>query len=433
MRKSSIVALLFTFLTACNSSNATPITQSPGSGSTDTDFVVSGRYIDLSDAPLGSPSVRSAAGKSFFIKGLVYWPTPIGKGVADPPMLDDALRDGNMAVWSRDLPLMRAMGANAIHVYNVVPPPYDEKTGPITKFLNAAWNGGTKPVYVLMSIHFNGDVLLNPGSVQALAKQYHDLDAKYAKYPAIFGVTISNEIGAGDFITQQKWWDGFNTVAKAAKQGFADGGDADKIVTTSEPDGNIGFVKAGEKFGAAVDAWGINIYRGRTFSTLFTQLKNTTTKPTMLTEYGASAAYHPAWSNTYTWKNGFYQETQCVPDYKNGPSNRDVKELPAKGDPGMPGLVDLVWNNGRWMASGFTDENGILSGGFYFEWTDEWWKSGNKDVHQGNDTFNGGFPGCSDDQAWFGLNSVSAGSGALNVLTRRPTFAQLKQSWKVSP
>jgi hypothetical protein len=55
---------------------------------------------------------------------------------------------------------------------------------------------------------------------------------------------------------------------------------------------------SGEKFGAAVEAWGINIYRGRTFTNLFRQLKNTTTKPTMLTEYGASAAYHPAWSNS---------------------------------------------------------------------------------------------------------------------------------------
>ena len=117
MRKSSTVALLFAFLTACNSSNATLITPVSGSGGADTDFVVSGRYIDLRDAPVGSPSMRLAAGKNFFIKGLVYWPTPIGKGVADPPMLDDALRDGSMAVWSRDLPLMRAMGANAIHVY----------------------------------------------------------------------------------------------------------------------------------------------------------------------------------------------------------------------------------------------------------------------------------------------------------------------------
>ena len=347
-------------------------------------------------------------------------------------MLDDALRDGNSAVWQRDLPLMRAMGANAIHVYNVVPPPFDDKTGPISKFLDAAWNGGTKPVYVLMSIHFNGEALLDNGAVQSLATQYHELDKKYAKYPAVFGVTISNEIGAGKFIDNRQWWDGFNTVAKAAKKGFADGGDADKIVTTSEPDGNIGFVKAGEQFGAAVDAWGINIYRGRTMTNLFEQLKATTKKPAMFTEYGASAAYHPAWKNTYSWRNGFYQLGECHPSTKNGPSNTDVKELPESGDPNMAGLVDLVWNNARWLASGFTEENGIVSGGFFFEWTDEWWKSGHQSVHTGSDAFNGGFPGCSEDQAWYRLNSVSKGSD-LDVLTPRPTLDQLKQSWKQSP
>ena len=99
----------------------------------------------------------------------------------------------------------------------------------------------------------------------------------------------------------------------------------------------------------------------------------------------------------------------------------------------MPGLVDLVWNNGRWLASGFADENGIVSGGFYFEWTDEWWKSGNKDVHQGNDAFNGGFPGCSDDQAWFGLNSVSPGSGGVDVLTPRPTLTSSSRAGSSIP
>ncbi|MBV9646896.1 MAG: hypothetical protein JO043_05490, partial [Candidatus Eremiobacteraeota bacterium] len=294
MRKTLTAALFLTLLSGCNGSNSVP----PPATSTgiDTDFVVQGRYIMESEAPASTSAaslrVRPAslgAAKKFYIKGLVYWPTPIGKNVADAPMLNNALNDGNAAVWKRDLPLMRALGANAIHVYNVTPPGFDEKTGPITNFLTAAWNGGQNPIYVLMSIHFNGDALLNSGAVSSLAQQYHDLDMKYAKYPAVFGVTISNEIGANNFITNQQWWNGFNTVARAAKQGFADGGDANKIVTTSEPDGLIGFVKAGEKFGAAVDAWGINIYRGRTFTGLFEQLKATTNKPTMLTEYGAPA------------------------------------------------------------------------------------------------------------------------------------------------
>ncbi len=434
MRK-FLLAALSLLLAACNSTNVlaglSQPTPAPPSAKMDTDFTANGRYIVLSQAPLGS-SAQRGAGVKFYIKGIVYSPVPIDKGVGDPPILDNALRNGNQPIWSRDLPKMREMGANAIHVYNVVPPPYDKDSGTIDKFLNAAWNGGKKPVYVLMSIHFHGDKLYDAGAVADLATQYHDLCKKYSKYPAIFGVTISNEIGAKKFIEDPTWWTAFNVIAKAAKQGFADGGDPDKIVTTSEADGNIGAVVEGEKNNAAVDAWGINIYRGRGFTDLFGQIRKTTKKPVMMTEYGASTAYHPAWKNTYDWRNGFGQLGQCHPDYKNGPGNTDVKELPDKGDPGMAGLVDYVWNNNRWLASGFTDEGGLVSGGFYFEWSDEWWKAGNPTVHQGNDAFNGAFPGCSEDQAWYGLNAVQRGGG-LDVLTPRPTLDQLKQSWKQAP
>ncbi|HVN69467.1 MAG TPA: hypothetical protein VMU38_07465 [Candidatus Binatia bacterium] len=434
MRKSSLtIAVALVLLTACTSTNNIPATTGSSSkSSVDTDFVVDGRYIDLSDAPLGSTDARPAGAVKFFIKGLVYSPVPIGTTVGDPPILDDALRDANRPIWSRDLPLMRAAGANAIHVYNVVPPPYDEKTGPISQFLDAAWNNNKKPVYVLMSIYFHGDKLLDNGAVQALAKQYHDLDQKYAKYPAVLGVTISNEIADANFLQNPTWWANFNIVAKAAKQGFVDGGDGDKIVTTSEPDGNIGAVKAGEKYNAAVDVWGINIYRGRTFTNLFDQIRQYTKKPVIFTEYGASAAYHPAWKNTYDWRNGKNQLGGCQPGERDGPKDRIVAELPKSGNPGMDGLVDLVWNNGRLLADGFND-SGVVSGGFYFEWTDEWWKGGNANVQQGNDAFNGGFPGCSEDQAWYGVNAVSKGNGTNDVLTPRPTLGQLTQSWSSAP
>ncbi|MGB6602551.1 MAG: hypothetical protein WBE77_15855, partial [Candidatus Cybelea sp.] len=88
-------------------------------GSSGSAFTVSGRFILLN-------------GNKFYVKGMVYSPTPIGNGLSDPPSLDDPLRDANSAIWGRDLPLMRAIGVNVIHVYNVVPPPYDKDTGPIS-------------------------------------------------------------------------------------------------------------------------------------------------------------------------------------------------------------------------------------------------------------------------------------------------------------
>ncbi|MFY9718772.1 MAG: hypothetical protein WAK16_03930 [Candidatus Cybelea sp.] len=428
MAKPLAAALLIALVTACNSSTTTFTSPTAAPGTSDTDFVVSGRYIDVSDAPLGAAGARNAAGVKFFVKGMVYSPTPIGKGVGDPPMLDDFLRDANAPIWSRDLPLMRKMGVNAIHVYNVVPPPYDKDTGPIVKFLDAAWNGGKNPVYVIMSIHFNGDKLFDNNAVQALATQYHDLDQKYAKYPAVMGIAISNEIGAKNFITDPKWWTAFNVIATAAKKGFIDGGDSSKIVTTSEADGNIGAVQEGEKYGAAIDVWGVNLYRGRTFTNLFEQIRQFTKKPVLLTEYGATAAYHTAWKNTYTWKKGPKALGMCVPDSRDGPPSTDAKELPASGDPGMPGLVDYVTNNASTLWSGYND-GGVVSGGFYFEWSDEWWKSGSAAKHIGSDAFNGHYPGCAEDSAWYGLNAVAPGSGALNDLSARPTKAALRQTW----
>jgi len=439
MLKSLIRLIASTFalvaLAACaGSSISSPVlqaTQPPPTGATppppsmDTHFTESGRYIDFSQAPAGE-SVTRVAGVKVFLKGMVYSPTPIGAFPFDSP-----LKDSNAAVWSRDLPLMRAMGVNAIHVYNVTPPPYDSGTGPIYQFLNAAWNNGDHPIYVLMSIFFNGDKLFDQAAVSALATQYHDLDKKYATYPAVLGTSIGNEIGAGNFITNPAWWKAFNQLATAAKQGFKDGGDGDKIVTTSEADGNIGAVQRGEQYGAAVDAWGINIYRGRTFTNLFDQIRSFTKKPVMLTEYGASAAYHPMTHDKYFYTpNDPNAIAHC--ERGGGATNvNDVAELPLSSgsNPNMAGLTDYVQNTTTLLEQGYAMD-GVVSGGFYFEWTDEWWKAnqGNANAHLGNVAFNGAFPGCNEDQGWYGINAVSK-TGGVDALTPRPTLSWLRDTW----
>src|SRR6266404_1996914 len=165
----------------------------PKAGVPNPGFQDCGSAICIVGGGLGGSAPSSSI--KFFIKGVVYSPTPIGAQPFDSP-----LRDSNAAIWSRDLPLMRAMGVNAIHVYNVTPPPYDSGPGPIINFLNAAWNGGDRPIYVIMSVYFTrGAVLSNTDATNAIAQQYHDLDAKYASYPAVLGVTIGNELGLDTF------------------------------------------------------------------------------------------------------------------------------------------------------------------------------------------------------------------------------------------
>jgi len=47
--------------------------------------------------------------------------------------------------------------------------------------------------------------------------------------------------------------------------------------------------------------------------------------------------------------------------------------MPATGKISMAGLNDLVTFSNTQLYQGWKSD-GVVSGGFYFEWTDEWWK-----------------------------------------------------------
>jgi hypothetical protein len=444
-RFATAVCTVFLFFTGCAGSQgqpgAPPTTQQNAAArpnATLTAFTVKGRFIYLSK--------NGASAKKFFVKGVDYGPTPIGAYPWGAPLMNDPLRNANSEIWERDLSLLHAMKANAIRVYNVVPPPYDKDTGPISNFLDAAWGDGSDPIYALLTIYFDGSALDNDASAKDLATQYYDMDKKYALYPAVMGVTISNEIFHAPSWTNAHWWNNFNEVAKAAKAGFAAGGNANKIIATSnhdsvDPTGKILLViHYGELYHAQVDVWGDNPYRGRSFgqgpSGLFTQIRKETTKPVLLTEYGAPASYHPDWLNTYKYPKNLNGPGSCNPTQPSGPVNRNAAELPASGNPGIDGMVDLVSNNSKLISDGY-NEDGVVSGGFYFEWTDEWWKADSNNPayaseHVGDRVFTGHFPGCAYDHAWFGLNAISPGSKKfLDTLTARPTVEALKDAWEL--
>jgi hypothetical protein len=224
-------------------------------------------------------------------------------------------------------------------------------------------------------------------------------------------------------------------------------------VTTSDYDGlttfevkgrqQIAQIYYGEKYHAAVDAWGDNIFRGRSFTefpNLLQQVRDTTDKPVMLTEYGGSAAYHTGETNTYSFpKNNPNKNGVCDPLQATSPLTRDVAELPNNNNknPNMAGLVDYAKNNAELLYSGYKTD-GAVSGGFYLEWTDEWWKADSdnwafRSTHVGDLNFTNYYPGCAKDEAWWGLNAISKSVGAIDKLTPRPTLNALKQVWSAQP
>src|SRR5690606_29730527 len=122
-----------------------------------------------------------------------------------------------------------------------------------------------------------------------------------------------------------------------------------------------------------IDLWGLNVYGGLTFGTLFSEFAAMSTKPMYLGEYGVDAynttigAYDP--ESQATANKGFTEEI----------------------------LANLV-----------TDPGGVTSGGFIFEWADEWWKdgSGALDEHGVGGIEGGLHPDGVFNEEWWGIVDI---------------------------
>lgn len=415
-------------------------------------------------------------GQPFFIKGVDYGTSQIDS-IYDQAPVANPLDNAYKGIWEKDLGLMRADGVNAVKVYNVtlasfkdIPnynllapqQPFPKETGKIDEFLDAAWNNGDHPIYVVLSLQFGASDVLQPDYLKALAAAFKITASEYGANPALMGISIGNEINSEAYIIQPDWWKGLNTINAGIKEGFKEANGAKKITTTTMIDGVASIsgkdylktVYYGEKYGFKVDTWGIDLYRGPSQGAAWEQIKRSTVKPTIVAEYGSTAAYYPASSAThgpnYSCVN--YPPQTDMPPYYGLPPPRPwegATELKggSSANPGMQNLVDYVTTNQKEIYANSTGQSGlgVDSGGFYFEFSDEWWKSGWSHSHIGGFignkiTANAEFAGCYDDEAWFGLYSdKKSGVGGKpypldpgrnpDIRVARPTRDAIKAEW----
>jgi hypothetical protein len=281
-------------------------------------------------------------------------------------------------------------------VYNANP-----NAEPIGDFLSDAYNNGKDPIYVILSIFFPAQAPLNNGAVEDLSGQYRKLAQINGVYPAVIGMSISAEVNDEKVRDNPSWWNGMSRIARAAKDGFKLSGHPEKFITTTMVDDGFKTEKEGEKYNFPVDVWGVNFYRGETFGVAFSEYRKVSSKPLIVSEWGTPASWHP---------NGNPDKAVEFPSGK-------VHLLTSY----VGGLAKEIWDNSL-------QNGGVAMGGFYFEYSDEWWKAGDNCIQLPNPTApNEKFPGGYDDEAWFGLNSIAEGKP--NVLTQRPTFDKLKEIW----
>ncbi|HEY5952844.1 MAG TPA: hypothetical protein VIT18_00690 [Terrimicrobiaceae bacterium] len=387
-------------------------------------------------------------GSRMVIKGMDYSPVPIGAVPGNPPYGDYFVPEYSN-VWTPDLQSMRAAGVNAIKLY--AGNPGLNAGGPGTAgnwkaFLDACYNGGTNPIYVVMFSYIQGDVIAAGGAAyNQYVTDYQNLVASTVTHPAILGYCVGNEIFGGGVTSNATFWTNFGLLLDAAKAAAPQGVIPFLMTATNDdytPADAWPAIKQGEASGRLnnLDAWGINIYRGPVFGgagnsaflqyqQLMAQLNKT--KPLILGEWGTPHSTRPA--SVPPSQPGYYGATGTTGPTGVAPINLDTipQSQMGQGQPYFAATTTSQFLTTQWQtikANVGAGTNQVCVGGFIFDWCDEYWKGNDPNVQQGgpDQGFNGGaFAGGYWDEAWFGITSAvdqsAYGSGQPNI--NRTPFA----------
>ena len=247
-------------------------------------------------------------------------------------------------------------------------------------------------VYVLLNRWVNPSTdWTDTNAVNLIIADWLTLATNVMNHPAVLGYLIGNEVNMqGTNRFNPAFWAALNRVAGAIRQY-----DTNHLISTANADVDTAWTIG--MFNATVtnfNVWCIQAYRGSSFYGLFTDYAAASGKPLLITEFGLDA-YDARISAEYT-NNASLQASYVV----------------------------SLWNE-------LTANASVASGGFVFEWADEWWKTvGSPSVHDPGGWASGAFPDGWADEEWWGIHRVSPGSGgAADVLQGRAVFDQLRALW----
>jgi len=319
-----------------------------------------------------------------------------------------------------EMSMLKNLGVNTIRVYTGIQPKwitYIYKEYGIYTMLNHSFGryGLTLEGAWVANTEYS-----DPRTRELLLKEVTELAQTYKDTPGLLLYLLGNENNYGLF------WGGAETEdipvedrkstqwARHMYTLFNEAAIAMKEIDTGHPvslcNGDLLFMDIIAEECKDVDIFGINVYRGISFTDLYDRVKNEYDKPVLLTEFGSDAF--------------------------NAATNEEAQKEQA------------IYNVANWKeiyehAAGF-GKNGNSIGGFTFQFSDGWWKFGqtkNLDVQDNNASWeNGGYrfdhiPGENNmNEEWFGICAKGpTNSMGFYQLFPRASYYALKEAHLFDP
>ncbi len=330
-------------------------------------------------------------GKPFIVRGVGYSPVPI----CGDPSYADYLDSAHHQIYERDLPLLRQMGANTVRLWGW------KNSASHVDFLDQAWNGGCHPIYVIVSFWMGPGNYANlcDSTTRSRAKaDFRAMVAAVKNHPAVLMWCIGNELNASWMYGSQPCL--FSLLNEMAPEARAEEGATRHPATTALADANLVATLTAYNPATSLDLWGVNVYRGDTFTNLFSTYQAASSRPLVILEYGIDAFDHA--------------------------QAREYEDVQA-------GYAASLWSQ-------IAANSAVCVGGSIMAYSDEWWKgsSGSEGgtcpewdacSHSRCGYSTGSHPDGFSNEEWWGIvRPVRQGAGPDQVQPRAAYFA-LQSLW----
>lgn len=329
-------------------------------------------------------------GEVFIIRGVCYSPTPIGKSPAKNYFW---WRDKN---YLSDIPKIKKLGANVIRTYSA-PQNYNSN---FEEFLNECDKNG---IYVIIGYWVKpGQNFAEPNIRNTEKQNFKEIVNQWKNYPAVIIWCFGNEVYPG---SGSGWSDWYSLVQEVAQEVKAIDNNH-LVMTATNVDYFYGTVgqqtyKSDDNSLSSVDLWGINAYLGYDFKDLFYNYSQKSSKPLIITEFGCDS-----WDGRFKKEDEDMQASYIVSQWKG-------------------------------IERNLTLENGVVSGGCVFEWSDEWWKSfsntlGDAKQDTSTDWTNYAYEDPNINEEWFGIMKISSDTYNTHITTPKKSYYELRKLWNKS-